>query len=56
MAVMNIEHDILKDAIQELEETKKLVIHDCKAAANQKIDFAIAALRAKIEGQRFLKT
>ena len=52
MASNNIDYDILKDALVELKEAKELIKHDCKVAAMQKIDFAMAAIKAKIENSR----
>ena len=52
-ATENIELEILKEAIIELEEAKKLVLHDCKVMAIQKINFAIASIKAKAENSSY---
>ena len=47
--------DVLKDALVELEEAKKLLQYgingNCNSRAIQKIEFVMMAIRAKIETQ-----
>ena len=48
MAATNTTSDILREALDSLEEAKKLIAHNCKVSATDKIDYAIIVIKVKL--------
>lgn len=48
MAATNTTGDILRDALESLEEAKKLIANNCKVSATSKIDYAITVIKVKL--------